>query len=82
MIDQATNLAGSQFLAKGWHAAFTMTHDQNQTASARDVGMLSPPIRIGEIGCIVRLAQRRITRAVGSVATRTVVSEQIADLSS
>src|SRR5207237_6195836 len=82
IIDQATNLATSQFLAKGRHATFAMSHNRNQTASARDFGMFSPPIRISEIGRVVRVPQRRITGAVSAVATRTVVSEQIADLSS
>src|SRR2546423_518101 len=82
MIDQATNLATSQFLAKSRHACFAMTHDRNQTASARDVGMLSPPIRISEIGCVVSVPQRRVTRAVSAVTSRAIVPEQIADLSS
>ena len=79
ILDQATNLVTGKFLAKGGHATFAITHNRNQSARAGDIRMLSPPIRIGEIGCVVRVAQRRIAGAVSSVATRTVIPEQISD---
>ena len=81
-IDQATNLNTSQFLAKGRHPCFTMADDRNQTASVRDIGMLSPPIGIREIRCVVRMPERRVTCAVSAVTSRAIVPEQIADLSS
>jgi len=79
MCDQLANVSAAQFFAECRHASFALTHNSNQAARARDVGMLAPPIRIPEIGCFVRVSQRRVAGAIHPMTPGTIVSEKIGD---
>ncbi len=77
ITDQQADLSALKFLAEGRHSTFTAAHDRCESPSGGDVGILSPPLRVGEIRRLISMTEGRISAAVSAMTTGTVAPEQI-----
>lgn len=80
-IDEKIDFRPLQLLRETGHASFALGNDGPETTSGGDVGILFPPLRVGQVGRIESLAQRGISSTVIPMTTSAVSVVQLGDFS-